>query len=193
MTQRQLPWKQRQTDPRKSCFIIPTELKESSIKNAGNGTFSKLFVTKGTVMVKSKIVSVYDTDIWHWRKCIRIRNIEEILYLIKRYQEEFTDLSMDEIIDGMSHFVSSPDGKYLYLLCSSAHVNHSVTETRCIVQIEGDYLIGTAVKNIDAGNELYSNYYEIRIPVIFDMFFKRNNKMTINGILDKNLTINSRL
>ena len=43
-----------------NCFIVPTEVKPSLIPDGGLGRFATAFIPKGTMIIKSPIISVND-------------------------------------------------------------------------------------------------------------------------------------
>ena len=180
-----LPWHHQQHRT-KNCFIVPTEVKPSLIPEAGYGRFATAFIPKRTLLIKSPIISVDDINIYDPTKAIKIKNINELNYLVTRYQKQFKSLSKYDILNELRHFISfTVNNKHSMLLCSSGHVNHSIKNANLIPKISENYFCAFASKDIKPGDEIYCDYRVLRIPNQFDKYFKSYNLLTLNQFVDE--------
>lgn len=115
-------------------LLVKTFIKESTMPGAGMGCFSSQFIPKGT-------------KIWELNTAL---------------DRIYTQQDFDRLSDLEKAFVSTYAYKHhnLYFLCvdNARFFNHSVE--RCNTLDPSDVYCTFAARDIDAGEEIISNYYE---------------------------------
>eukprot|EP01084_Bolivina_argentea_P037871 70029_1 len=148
------------------------DVKNSLLPNAGNGRFSKKYIPQQSIVVRKKIISVYDDNIWDHDKVIIIQNVHELNHLIDIFSKTFNK-TKTEIINCLCNYIGCIDDK-LYLHTTSIHDNHSKNPNMCCI-FEKEYFIYKSIKNIRKGDELYINYQQLTYPLFYKEFCAQNN------------------
>eukprot|EP01084_Bolivina_argentea_P221772 375548_1 len=167
-------------------FLVKTEKRKSLIKNAGLGRFAAQFIPRGTVIAKLKIVNIYDSNMLYPMQVINIQSIPELIHLTSIFKMAFgcTD---DEIFRYISNFACSVDGVNLFVGTSKGSFNHSKSKQNARPSIEHGYFVVRVTKDINANEEMYADYNEIKIPLLFQTFLSEKKFATINDLLRSKL------
>jgi len=186
MTKALAPW----SLERQSALKVSAEIKPSLIPNSGNGRFAKEAVKEGTVLVKNRMVSATDPDIFDHDVQIRMESVEEMLNLMARFKQH-TGESEEVILSKFADFVHSTPNvahggprKATFILGSSFHMNHSLDSNVSFAFAGDRHFYAVAIRDIAEGEEMYINYDEIELPQEFAEYFLSRATPSINVFVE---------
>lgn len=171
-----------------SKFEVETEIKKSSIPDAGNGRFILEHVKKGQFIRKLKIINVKEyIDILKQNEnddtnyFIIFTNYDD-LDLLVQYFKSFNLLDEDEIKLKISWFIASINDK-LYIQSHSSYYNHSNNNNNIKYNFDDNYAYQYANKDIDKNSELFINYNDYNMPEYYLKWCNDNNIQDILSFL----------
>lgn len=170
-----------------SKFEVKTEIRESSIPDAGKGRFILEDIKKGHLIRKLKIINVKD-----YINILKLDKYDDTNYfitftdyndldLLVEYFTSFTLLDEEEIKIKISWFIATMNDK-LYIQSHSSYYNHSDNSNIKRV-IEEEYLCHYANKDIDKNSELFINYNDYNMPEYYLKWCNDNNIKDILSFL----------
>ena len=175
---------------RESALRVSAEIKPSLIPNAGNGRFLNEAVKEGTVLMKSRIVSANDPDIFGHDVTIKMESVEEMLTVMERFKQH-TEESEEVILSKFADFLHSvPDVAHgrprgtAWILGASFHINHSVDSNVAFTFASNRYFYVLATRDIAEGEEAYINYEQLQVPDQFAEYFLSRGTSSINVFVD---------
>lgn len=157
----------------------------SSIAQAGDGRFAKEFVKAGQVVIRKVLMPMAKID-----SLLGIPNDVTITFSTEAELEKYIDLafkegghSREEVLFNMEHFIYGFDGKVGCLNVSTWTVNHGHDiESGLNVDVQPEVLpggglaySGTAMQDINVGDEFYMDYRKFALPEFYREFAKKHN------------------
>ena len=163
--------------------LYPCEIRKSLIPNAGNGRFSKSLIPANSIVLKKKLINVFDhrDDIWDHDKVIIIKDLKELNELINIYMTQFNK-SKSEVIVDLNAYFGAIDNK-LFLNTTSVHDNHSKNPNAQIIfdHANGYYYYKT-LRKVWENDELYISYQKFMFPQFYLEFLRDNNLMDLPSL-----------
>jgi len=161
-------------------WTIASEIKGSSIPQAGNGRFVIDAVPAGTVVFEKKFVDIKTIHSLH-----QLSPNSTVAFNDRADLEKFVSLSESEgghsreaVLAEYEHFIWGIDGKYVCLNYSTWTSNHGepgLTENvKLGFDTESRIFIGVATRDIAAAEELYMNYRDFKIPEFYSAFCREH-------------------
>ena len=153
---------------------IGTDVRPSNIAAAGNGRYTSQAVVAGALMFSKKLrhvktikslcdVSTDSTVVFH-----DTQDLETFIELCQKEGNHTRDKTLEEY----QHYIYGYTGTTAHLNFCTWTINHGEpgqTENMKIAII-GDTIQGTAMRDIDVGEEIYNNYREFKIPAFYTEF-----------------------
>jgi len=176
---------------RESALRVSAEIKPSLIPNAGNGRFTKQAVKQDAVVMKSRIVSAKDQDIFGHDVTIKMESVEEMLTVMARFKQH-TEESEEVILSKFADFLYSvPDVAHrrpraaAWILGSSYHINHSSLDSNvCFTFASDRHFYVVATRDIAEGEEMYIDYEQLQVPDEFAQYFLSRGTSSINVFVE---------
>jgi len=175
---------------RESALRVSAEIKPSLIPNAGNGRFTKQAVKQDAVVMKSRIVSAKDQDIFGHDVTIKMESVEEMLTVMARFKQHTAE-SEEVILSKFADFLHSvPDVAHgrprttAWILGSSFHINHSLDSNVCFTFASDRNFYVVATRDIAEGEEMYIDYEQLQVPDQFAEYLLSRGTPSINVFVD---------
>ncbi len=169
-----LPWERLQPHP-DDGFRVKTEIKQSTIPEAGLGRFVLEDVPAGTTIKSSLLVPVTSPDIFQRNRCIYMQSQADIDYLLNRYLRISSDADNNK--KRLADFIVTEnwDGKLIvYIRSTSGFINHSANSS-IVKSIQNDHVNIVVIKDVAKGDELLLNYQLLHEVAFYDHWCRKNN------------------
>ena len=161
MEPKKLPWKKyvKFTTVIDDGYFYPTRIEKSLIPECGFGRFNQVEIDANKAICRKKIISVTSDELFTDDKAIVYSNEIEVNRLIGRLMYECHE-SFDNVVDGISSFSGTLDGKTMYLWTQSGFFNHSTDNYNIQTAKDDEYYYIQSIKYIKPNQELCLNYYD---------------------------------
>ena len=179
------------TNLQDDSWKVYTCVKQSSIPNAGLGRFSLDIIPKDTVIRRQSIKTLEDF-LLHYdvhektSQIITFENPKQIDHLVSILHENNNTISLDEIKMKLTWFYAGNQYLSPYMSTFSGYLNHSIdnnVSSRIVKENNEVYLEQYAVKYIDIGDELYTNYQNLVFPKYYYDWCKENQQSIVTEYL----------